>query len=190
VLDPAVSVHRDVHQLVRNGTLGNCSFEFSCDPNGDDWSEDYDETTGQRIALRTVRSARLHSVSLVNRPAYGDGATYAEARSRLSQWLETGRRPLTDAELRRAVREIGIQMKADAAEYGFMEVRDANGKVTFEPITRELMEAIALARGREIEAELAVQQRVDANEELAKRFEDKSQARLDPQNPYWGPRSA
>jgi hypothetical protein len=52
------------------------------------------------------------------------------------------------------------------------------------------MLAIATARSRMFEAELAREVAKDAQTELVERFEDRSQARLDPQNPNWGPRLA
>jgi HK97 family phage prohead protease len=187
-LNSAVQSHRDIHALVRDGTLSQCSFAFG--EAADTWSDEYDQENNERFYQRTVRSAKLFGISLVNRPAYSDGATYAEARSRLNAWLESGRRPLSDAEIRKAVEEIGIQLRADQAEYGFMRISTGPRECDcrFIPIDYELMKAIATARGREIEADLARQTAVDAQTELTKRFTEP--VTRHPLDPRWGPRSA
>src|ERR1051326_6991614 len=77
-LNPAVQSHRDTYELVKDGTIGDCSFAFS--GVDDDWTQEQDER-GNPYILRTVKSAKLHDVSLVLSPAYGDGATTAQARS-------------------------------------------------------------------------------------------------------------
>lgn len=77
-LNPAVQAHRDLHALVKDGTVAECSFAFS--GVDDDWTNEQDER-GSPYILRTVRSAKLHDVSLVVSPAYGSGATTAQARS-------------------------------------------------------------------------------------------------------------
>lgn len=79
-LNPNVQFHRDVHALVEAGTLNECSFAFTCDPDGDEYTQDKDER-GQACVVRSIRSAKLYDVSIVSDPAYGNNATSAEARS-------------------------------------------------------------------------------------------------------------
>src|SRR5262249_37590857 len=79
-LNPNVQFHRDVHALVQSGTLNECSFAFACDRDGDGYSEEKDDR-GQKCMVRSIRSAKLFDVSIVATPAYGNGATSAEARS-------------------------------------------------------------------------------------------------------------
>jgi uncharacterized protein len=77
-LNKDVSAHRDLHALVKAGTLSECSFGFVCDD--DTWAEQVDEQ-GQRYQLRTVTRATLMDVSVVAAPAYANGATDAQARA-------------------------------------------------------------------------------------------------------------
>jgi HK97 family phage prohead protease len=59
---PNTSRGRDVAELLRRGDVDAMSFGFSVPSGGDDWSEDG--------AQRTLRSVRLHEVSVVAWPAY------------------------------------------------------------------------------------------------------------------------
>jgi len=77
-LNPNVQAHRDIHSLVKDGTLHGCSFAFFSDE--DDWENGIDED-GKRCRIRTVKRGRLQDVSVVTVPAYGNGATDAQARS-------------------------------------------------------------------------------------------------------------
>lgn len=79
-LNPAVQFHRDVHSLIQDGTLNECSFAFSVEPGGDEWTEEKDEG-GMKCGVRTIRNAALWDCSIVTTAAYGAGATSAEARS-------------------------------------------------------------------------------------------------------------
>lgn len=73
-----IQAHRDLHQLVKDQTVKDCSFGFTCDD--DDWTDEKDEQ-GRSYVLRTVKRGKLLDVSLVLSPAYSDGATMAQARS-------------------------------------------------------------------------------------------------------------
>lgn len=109
-LNPNVQFHRDVHALVEAGTLTECSFAFACDPNGDDYAEDKDER-GQKCMVRSIRSAKLYDVSIVASPAYGGGATSAEARSLAYEF-----KPDTDPEalaIATRLARLGEQVRAD-----------------------------------------------------------------------------
>ncbi len=79
-LNPAVQFHKDIHALVKDGSIDACSFAFIVNPNGDTWTNERDER-GQSYILRTVKSATLLDCSLVLTPAYGNGATTAQARN-------------------------------------------------------------------------------------------------------------
>jgi HK97 family phage prohead protease len=76
-LNPNVQAHRDVHALVSDGTLSECSFAFS--DVQDEWSDGSDDR-GNRCKVRTIRSAKIHDVSIVTNAAYSGGATDAQAR--------------------------------------------------------------------------------------------------------------
>jgi HK97 family phage prohead protease len=78
-LNPAVQFHKDVHALVKDGSIDACSFAFIVNPDGDEWKRV--TTKGESYMLRTVRSAKLVDCSLVLTPAYGNGATSAQARN-------------------------------------------------------------------------------------------------------------
>lgn len=80
-LNPAVQAHRDLHALVKDGTLHECSFAFGVEsPDDEEWEKGTDER-GKRIAIRTVKRAKLFDVSVVTNPAYGNDATSAQARA-------------------------------------------------------------------------------------------------------------
>ncbi len=82
-LNPKVSTHSDIRELVRNNTIDQCSFAFTVDPNGDDWADYYDDEDRCHYQLRTVNSARLFDIALVMSPAYpvGTSATARNLRS-------------------------------------------------------------------------------------------------------------
>jgi uncharacterized protein len=65
---PDTQEGRDVYTLVKRGDLGDCSFAFDCDEQ--QWSEEDDPETGERIAVRTLISVRTYDVSVVCQPAY------------------------------------------------------------------------------------------------------------------------
>jgi len=75
-LNPNVSLHRDIHALVADRTLHDCSFGFVAD--GDDWENGTDDE-GKRCQIRTVKSGKLFEISIVGSPAYP--STDATARS-------------------------------------------------------------------------------------------------------------
>jgi len=167
-LDPAITSHRDVHQLVKTGTLGECSFEFSGAV--DDWSDERDPETGERYALRTVRSAKLGAISLVSKPAYADGCTFAEARSRLRR-------------LTRSMAEAGI--------YGFRKIRFGTGTedMRYEPITDANIQQFVDTLGKELAEDLERFNAAEARREDEKRYHTKA-ILTDPNDPRWGGRIA
>jgi HK97 family phage prohead protease len=64
------SVGRDLIASVRRLDLSQCSFAFTVDKDGEDWSEVIDPDTNSRVPLRSIRSANLLDVSVVCSPAY------------------------------------------------------------------------------------------------------------------------
>lgn len=143
-LNPKIQMHRDVHQLVKDGTLSELSFTFG--DAEDDWSSGVDDEDRSTFQLRTVRRARLYGISLVNNPAYS-GVTSAQARSMRS--LAYAFAPsvpcASSAAIRAIVAEIGLRIKNDWANYvategakfGFREVRTGPGEadVAFLPMS-------------------------------------------------------
>ena len=69
---PNTSYARDLMASVNRGDLSEMSFAFTVDDNGDDWDEENDPETNERIAVRTLRSVKLMDVSVVTYPAYRD----------------------------------------------------------------------------------------------------------------------
>jgi len=78
LLNPNSQAHRDLHALIGNGTMDECSFAFTVPENGDSWDEATDEN-GLRYQRRTLRDVNLLDVSAVTYPAYN--ATSVAARS-------------------------------------------------------------------------------------------------------------
>jgi len=69
---PNTTLGRDAAELLRRGDVDSMSFGFSVPRGGDDWSED-----GMR---RTLKSVRLHEVSIVAFPAYSGTAGTTSVR--------------------------------------------------------------------------------------------------------------
>jgi hypothetical protein len=68
---PNTSYARDLHESIKRGDLGECSFAFALGPGDDSWDETDDEETRKRSIVRTIRNiTRLDDVSVVTRPAY------------------------------------------------------------------------------------------------------------------------
>jgi uncharacterized protein len=70
---PETSLGKDVRTLVQRGDVSAMSFGFSVPANGDSWNTDGTE--------RTLRSVRIHEVSIVAFPAYSQTAGTAAVRS-------------------------------------------------------------------------------------------------------------
>jgi uncharacterized protein len=96
-LNKNVQAHRDLYELVKDGTLSECSFSFSCD------KQSWDESGA--VPLRTVQHGKLYDVSVVALPAYSNGATLAEARARTA--MQTGVLAESIKKLRRAAASMG-----------------------------------------------------------------------------------
>jgi len=70
---PETSLGKDVRTLVQRGDVSAMSFGFSVPANGDSWNAEGTE--------RTLRSVRIHEVSIVAFPAYQQTAGTAAVRS-------------------------------------------------------------------------------------------------------------
>ena len=70
---PETTLGKDVKVLVQRGDISAMSFGFSVPANGDSWNTDGTE--------RTLRSVRIHEVSIVAFPAYQQTAGTANVRS-------------------------------------------------------------------------------------------------------------
>ena len=77
---PPTSYARDLFSLVSRGDLTSQSFAFS--QVEDDWDIEPHPETGERVKIRTLRSAKLHDVSVVLNPAYGGTSVEAVSTSR------------------------------------------------------------------------------------------------------------
>lgn len=88
---PNTSRGRDVAELLRRGDVDSMSFGFSVPSGGDDWSKDG--------AQRTLKSVRLHEVSLVAFPAYPGTAGLQSVRGldKIAQRAEVDPDQLADA---------------------------------------------------------------------------------------------
>jgi HK97 family phage prohead protease len=70
---PETTLGKDVRTLVQRGDVSAMSFGFSVPANGDSWNAEGTE--------RTLRSVRIHEVSIVAFPAYSQTAGTAAVRS-------------------------------------------------------------------------------------------------------------
>ncbi len=70
---PETTLGKDVRTLVQRGDVSAMSFGFSVPANGDSWNSEGTE--------RTLRSVRIHEVSIVAFPAYSQTAGTANVRS-------------------------------------------------------------------------------------------------------------
>jgi Escherichia/Staphylococcus phage prohead protease len=141
-LNPAVQFHKDVHALVRDGSIDACSFAFIVNPDGDEWKRV--TTKGESYMLRTVRSAKLLDCSLVLTPAYGNGATAAQARN-VSYRFRTPRAQRNEKSYEerfpragefmlnkyRALRQ-GEEIRRDATRHGWSALEEQAERQAFE----------------------------------------------------------
>jgi HK97 family phage prohead protease len=64
------SYGRDLITNVRNQNISQMSFAFTVDDDGEDWIEEDDPETGERMQVRILRSVSLIDISPVVYPAY------------------------------------------------------------------------------------------------------------------------
>lgn len=104
---PETTTGRDASILLKRGDIDSMSFGFSVPQGGDDWSED-----GR---TRTLRSVRLHEVSIVAFPAYAAtaGTTSVRGLDKVAERAEVDTEALADAVLKL---EEGVELTAGDAE--------------------------------------------------------------------------
>lgn len=144
-LNPRVQAHRDLHNLVKDGTLSECSFAFG--DAEDEWSNEFDDTERSYYTLRSIKRARLYSVSIVASPAYGSGATNVSARSLRYALGGSSKQGAWSPTLRARVAAIGKQLEYDqtllaveeSRQFGFKEIRVGPNEadLMFRPMTAD-----------------------------------------------------
>jgi HK97 family phage prohead protease len=104
---PNTSLGRDTAELLRRGDVDSMSFGFSVPAGGDDWSSDGTE--------RTLRSVRLHEVSIVAFPAYSAtaGTTSVRALDKIAKRAEVDADMLADAMLKM---ELGDELTLEESD--------------------------------------------------------------------------
>jgi HK97 family phage prohead protease len=138
---PNTSRGRDVAELLRRGDLDSMSFGFSVPAGGDSWNSDGSE--------RTLKSVRLHEVSLVAFPAYSGTAGLQSVRGidKTAQRADVDADSLADALLKI---EDGLDITADE-KVMLSRVIDSLGPDA-EPIpTPELNEGMLLLKKKKLE---------------------------------------
>ena len=125
---PNTTLGRDTAELLRRGDVDSMSFGFSVPAGGDDWSADGTE--------RTLRSVRLHEVSIVAFPAYSATAGTTSVRG-------------LDSIAKRA--EVDADMLADAMLK--VELGDELTREESEALTKVIDSLSPLAQPEEVEAE-------------------------------------
>jgi hypothetical protein len=88
---PNTTLGRDTAELLRRGDVDSMSFGFSVPSGGDEWNHDGSE--------RTLRSVRLHEVSIVAFPAYSAtaGTTTVRGLDKIATRAEVDADVLADA---------------------------------------------------------------------------------------------
>ena len=101
---PNTQLGRDTAELVKRGDIDSMSFGFSVPSGGDEWSGDGTQ--------RTLKSVRLHEVSIVAFPAYEATAGTASVRGldKIAQRAEVDADALADAMLKV---EIGDELTSE-----------------------------------------------------------------------------
>jgi hypothetical protein len=104
---PQTSVGRDAAYLLKRGDIDSMSFGFSVPADGDEWSADGRE--------RTLKSVRLHEVSIVAFPAYAATAGHTAVRKldAVARSLDVDADALADAMLKL---ESGATLTANEAD--------------------------------------------------------------------------
>jgi len=88
---PNTSLGRDTSELIRRGDVDSMSFGFSVPSGGDEWSSDGSE--------RTLKSVRLHEISIVAFPAYSGtaGTTMVRGLDKVAERAQVDADALADA---------------------------------------------------------------------------------------------
>jgi len=103
---PDTTAGRDAAYLLKRGDIDSMSFGFSVPKDGDEWSADGQE--------RTLKSVRLHEVSIVAFPAYAAtaGTTMVRGLDSVARAVNVDADALADAVLKM---ESGANLSADEA---------------------------------------------------------------------------
>ena len=119
---PNTTAGRDAAELLRRGDVDSMSFGFSVPTGGDEWSADGSE--------RTLRSVRLHEVSIVAFPAYTStaGTTSVRGIDKIAERAEVDPEALADAMLKL---EEGKELSED--EGRLLNQAIASNTITSEP---------------------------------------------------------
>jgi HK97 family phage prohead protease len=138
---PNTSRGRDVAELLRRGDLDSMSFGFSVPAGGDTWNSDGSE--------RTLKSVRLHEVSLVAFPAYQGTAGLQSVRGidKAAQRADVDADSLADALLKI---EDGLDITADE-KVMLSRVIDSLGPDADPIPTPELNEGMLLLKKKKLE---------------------------------------
>ena len=137
---PNTSAGRDVHAMVSDGLIDQCSFAFKVDPDngGESYDEETDSATGRSQLVRTVHGCNLFDASCVTYPAYED--TSVGARN-LAAHYHVSNAPVVlvdsadkDWCLRENARKRGIQIANDDAAAYQGEVDSFNRPHTVDPL--------------------------------------------------------
>jgi HK97 family phage prohead protease len=99
---PDTSIAKDCYEMVRAGLIDSCSFSFRCDD--DQWGEETDPETNEKITVRSVRNLMLFDVSAVTMPAYPVG-TSVSARFKPHYLVAPFRVELVSAEERQELQD-------------------------------------------------------------------------------------
>ena len=104
---PETTLGKDVKVLVQRGDISAMSFGFSVPANGDSWNTDGTE--------RTLRSVRIHEVSIVAFPAYTStaGTTSVRGLDKIAERASVSADDLADAML---TLEEGKDLSPEAAD--------------------------------------------------------------------------
>lgn len=104
---PNTSLGRDTRELIKRGDIDSMSFGFSVPSGGDEWNSDGSE--------RTLKSVRLHEVSIVAFPAYPEtaGTTSVRGLDKIAKRAEVDPDAVADALLKV---EAGEEISVDEAE--------------------------------------------------------------------------
>jgi len=140
-LNKNVQAHRDMYELVKAGTISECSFSFSVD--------DQDWDNSQKPPLRTVKHGTLYDVSLVSQPAYGNGATSAEARRRAAVAAPPAKPTAKAIEtVRKSVRALARSLRGWMDQTDFASVNPHQNAVDQAAFAHQCTEAACAAFGQ------------------------------------------
>jgi HK97 family phage prohead protease len=151
---PNTQAGRDVHAMVSDGLIDQCSFAFKVDDDngGESWDEETDSRTGKKQRVRTVHGCNLFDASVVTYPAYLD--TSVGARNLGAHYHVTAAPGVLVDEADRDwirqenARKMGIQIADDDARAYLNDVAANDRPRTIDPLTEEIRKAERKANAR------------------------------------------